>query len=167
MASRSDFTSEEWSTVRNGPYLAAMGVTIAGASGLIGTLKEAFTAASSLVEGTRSQNELVRALSAKEEIQAAQEAVRSLIQPGPSADLAALKAKLQSLVTERVREAVVVLSTKGTSQDVAAYREFVKGVGDRVSQAATEGGFLGFGGARVSEGEQTMLAVLDRALTTG
>jgi hypothetical protein len=167
MATKSDFTPEEWSTVRNGPYLAAMGVTIAGASGFVGTLKEAFTAASSLVEGTRSQSELVRSLSAREEVKAAQESVRSLVQPGQSPDLAALKTKLQALVTEKLHDAVVVLSKKGSSQEVAAYRDFVKGVGTRVSEAAKEGGFLGFGGERVSEGEQTMLSALDRALTAG
>jgi hypothetical protein len=166
MATKADFTQEEWATVRDTPYLAAMAVTVAGASGILGTLKEAFSATSSLVEGMRSQSDLIRSLSAREEIQAAQETVRSLVQPGPGADLAALKTKLESLVTERVRAAVVVLSKKGNSQDVAAYRDFVKGVGDRVSQAAKEGGFLGFGGERVSEGEKTMLAALDRALTT-
>ena len=165
MATKADFTQDEWATVRDTPYLAAMAVTVAGASGLVGTLKEAFAATSSLVEGMRSQSELVRLLSGKEEIQAAQERIRSLMHPEPGTDLAALKAKLESLVSERARQAVVVLSKKGSSQDVAAYRDFVKGVGERVAEAAKEGSFLGFGGERVSEGERTMLATLDRALT--
>jgi hypothetical protein len=167
MASKADFTQEEWSAVRDAPYLAAMAVTVAGASGLIGTLKEAFTATSSLVQGMKSQSELIRSLSAREEIQAAQEGVRSLVQPAAGSDLGALKAKLQSLVSDRVHAAVDVVSKKGTGQDVAAYREFVKGIGDRVAEAAKEGGLLGFGGERVSEGERSMLALLDRALTIG
>jgi hypothetical protein len=167
MATKADFTQEEWATVRDTPYLAAMAVTVAGASGLVGTLKEAFAATSSLVAGMKSQSDLIRALSSKDEIQAAQEQIRSLVQPEPGADIAALKAKLESLVSERTRAAVVVLSRKGSSQDVAAYRDFVKGVGARVAEAAKEGSFLGFGGERVSEGEKTMLATLDRALTAG
>ena len=165
MATKADFTQEEWATVRDTPYLAAMAVTVAGASGLVGTIKEAFAATSSLVGGMKSQSDLIRTLSAKEEIQAAQEQVRSLVQPEAGADLAALKKKLESLVSERTRAAVVVLSKKGSSQDVAAYRDFLKGVGERVAEAAKEGSFLGFGGERVSEGEKTMLAALDRALT--
>ena len=167
MATRADFTQEEWSAVRDAPYLAAMAVTVAGASGLVGTIKEAFAATSSLVQGTKSQNDIIRALSGREEIQAAQESIRSLVQPQPGADLAAFKSKVQSLGSERVHTAIGVLSRKGATQDVTAYRDFVKGVGDRVSQAASEGGFLGFGGERVSEGERTMLAALDRALTVG
>lgn len=166
MATKADFTQEEWATVRDTPFLAAMAVTVAGASGLVGTIKEAFSATSSLVEGMRSQSDLIRTLSGREEIQAAQQRIKSLVQPEPGTDIAALKAKLESLVSEQVRAAVVVISRKGTSQDVAAYRDFVKGVGERVAQAAKEGSFLGFGGERVSEGERTMLATLDRALTT-
>jgi hypothetical protein len=165
MTTKADFTQEEWSAVRDAPYLAAMAVTVAGASGLIGTVKEAFAATSSLVEGTKSQNDLIRAISGREEIQAAQESIRSLVQPQPGTDLAAFKSKIQTLVSERVHTAVGVLTRKGGTQDVAAYRDFVKGVGERVSQAASEGGFLGFGGERVSEGERTMLAALDQALT--
>src|SRR5512138_1503573 len=87
MASKADFTQEEWSAVRDAPYLAAMAVTVAGASGLIGTLKEAFAATSSLVQGMKSPSELIRSLSAREEIQAAQEGVRSLVQPAAGSDL--------------------------------------------------------------------------------
>src|SRR5262245_49184552 len=87
MATKADFTPEEWSAVRDAPYLAAMAVTVAGASGLIGTIKEAFAATSSLVEGTKSQNDLIRAISGREEIKAAQESIRSLVQPQPGTDL--------------------------------------------------------------------------------
>src|SRR5262245_65772878 len=167
MTTKADFSQEEWSAVRDGPYLAAVAVTVAGASGLIGTLKEACAATSSLVQGAKSQNEVIRALSGGEEIRAAQESIRTLVQPQPGADVAAFKSKLETLVSERVHSAIGVLSRKGGAEDVAAYRDFVKGVGERVSQAASEGGFLGFGGERVSEGERTMLAALDRARTVG
>jgi hypothetical protein len=167
MSTKADFTQDEWSTIRDAPYLAAMGVTVAGASGLIGTVKEAFAATSSLVEGTKSESELIRSLSAREEIQAAQDSIRSLLQPKPGADLAVFKMQVQSLVSERVHAAIDLVARKGAGQDVAAYRDFVRGVGERVSHAASEGGFLGFGGERVSEGERSMLAALDRALAMG
>ena len=40
----------------------------------------------------------------------------------------------------------------------------LKVIGEKVAQASTEGGFLGFGGERVSEGERQFLSKLDAAL---
>jgi len=40
----------------------------------------------------------------------------------------------------------------------------VRGLGERVANAAKEGAFLGFGGERVSDAERRMLAGLDDAL---
>ncbi|MCX5739681.1 MAG: hypothetical protein NTZ61_14540, partial [Proteobacteria bacterium] len=50
--------------------------------------------------------------------------------------------------------------------DLAAYQSFLKALGERVANAAKEGGFLGIGGERVSEGERQMLASLAEALGT-
>jgi hypothetical protein len=164
MATKADFTPEEWSVVRDAPYLTAMAMTVAGASGLVGTLKEAVAASSSLVEGMRSDSELVRSVCTRDEMQAAQASVRSMTEPMKGADLATVKSKVQSLATEKVHAAIGLLSRKG-AQDVAGYGIFVKGIGQRVAEAASEGGFLGFGGERVSEGERQMLAALERALS--
>ena len=165
MATKADFTPEEWSVVRDAPYLTAMAMTVAGASGLVGTLKEAVAASSSLVEGMRSDSELVRSVCTRDEMQAAQASVRSMTESMKGADLATVKSKVQSLATEKVHAAIGLLSRKGAGPDVAGYGVFVKGIGQRVAEAASEGGFLGFGGERVSEGERQMLAALERALS--
>jgi hypothetical protein len=40
MSTKTDFTPEEWETIRNAPYLAAAAVMIAGRSGIFGSIKE-------------------------------------------------------------------------------------------------------------------------------
>lgn len=163
MANKTTFTPDEWNTIRDATHLSAMAVTISGASGVIGTLKETFAMASSLVEGMKSDNELVRSICSKDEVSDAQKSLRAHAQEMQGSDLASLKSKLQTLATEKVRAAVAILKTKSPG-DLAAYQGFVAGVGQKVAQAASEGGFLGMGGERVSVDEKQMLAQLDSAL---
>ncbi len=165
MANKTTFTPDEWNTIRDAAHLSAMAVTISGASGIVGTLKETFAMASSLVEGMKSDNELVRSICAKEEVKEAQQSLRAHAQEMQGTEVAAIKSKLQGLAVERVKAAVAVLSAK-SPQDLAAYRGFVAGVGQKIAQAASEGGFLGLGGERVSAEEKQMLAQLDGALGT-
>jgi hypothetical protein len=46
----------------------------------------------------------------------------------------------------------------------AAFREWLKGIAARVAEAGTEGGFLGFGGEKVSAAERATLERLGSAL---
>jgi hypothetical protein len=165
MASKTDFTSEEWSTLREAPQVVALAVAMSGASGLVGTLKEAFSSSVALVEGTRSDNELIRSLSSREEISASQQSLRANLPQGQG--FADAKEKLSALAVEKARAAMEILRRKGAESDAEAYRGFVKGVGERVAKSAKEGGVLGFGGERVSEAERQMLASLDGALGAG
>ena len=50
MAGRSVFSDAEWNLLRTAPILVASGVSAADPSGLIGTVKEAFSGMSSMME---------------------------------------------------------------------------------------------------------------------
>jgi hypothetical protein len=166
MTTKTAFTAEEWSTLRDVPQVVAMAVAMSGASGLTGTLKEVFSSSAALVEGMKSESELIRSLCAREEISAGQHDLRAKLPQLQGGDFDAARQKLSQLAVDRVRTAVEIVGRKGTTQDVEAYRSFVKGLGERVAQSAKEGGFLGFGGERVSADEKKMLASLDSALGT-
>ena len=49
-------------------------------------------------------------------------------------------------------------------QHCGAYCAWVGDIAQKVAESSTEGGFLGFGGERVSEGERTFLAELKGVL---
>lgn len=165
MTARTDFTTEEWNAVRDAPHLVALAVAMSGASGLVGTLKEAFSSSAALVEGMKSDSALLRSLCTREEISAAQQGLRAQLQQvAQGGDFGAAKERVAQQAQDAVRSAVEIVGRKGTAADVAAYRSFLKGLGERVANAAREGGFLGFGGERVSEGEKQMLARLETAL---
>jgi len=167
MTDKARFTSEEWNTLRDAPHLLSMAVASSGASGVIGTVKEAFSSSASLVAAMKSDSPLLRAICAKEELQAAQQDLRtSLGELKDAGDFAAVRDKLASLSLERVREAQQILTRKGDPGDAQLYADHLKGLAKRVAEAAKEGGFLGFGGERVSAGERDLLAKLDGALSS-
>jgi hypothetical protein len=165
MADKSAFTPEEWQALRDAPQLVSLAVATAGASGLIGTLKEAFSSSASLIEAMRSDNPLLRTISSREELTQSQQSLRDLAKEakGSAADFAQTKQRIATRALDTLRTALDALQRKSPG-DYEAYSAFVKGVGKRVAEAAKEGSFLGIGGERVSEGERQMLAQLDRVL---
>ena len=165
MTDKSAFTVDEWKALRESPQLIALAVATAGASGLLGTMKEAFTSSASLVEAMKSENPILRSISAREEISEAQQALRELAGEARSADFAQTRERIATHALDTLRAALDALQRKGTAGDYEAYASYAKALAKRVAEAAKEGGFLGFGGERVSEGERQMLAKLDRALT--
>lgn len=131
---------------------------LAGASGL-GTLKESVAAAKLVLEGQSSDIPLIRDLANRDDMKAAQDAIlKELTSGGASAE------KAQSLALERVRQTIALVKTKATLEETEALRAWLGSVAEGVAKAAKEGGFLGFGGTQVSEGEQTFLAKLNAVL---
>jgi hypothetical protein len=163
MANKEQFTAEEWNALRGTPHTVALAVAMSGASGIVGSIKEAVASSASLVEAMKGDNEFLRAVCAREEIGEAQKSLRAGLPQIERTDFTVAKEKVEALALDQVREAVAILQRKAPA-DVASYRSFVRGLGERVANAAKEGGFLGFGGDRVSDGERQMLAGLDAAL---
>lgn len=163
MANKNQFTTDEWSAVRDASQFVALAVVLSGASGITGTIKETFSSSMAMVEGMKSDNELIRSICAREEIQAAQALLKESLPQLQAADFEASKQKLATLATDRVRAAIAAVKAKAPA-DLAAYQGFLRALGERVANAAKEGGFLGIGGERVSEGERKMLASLGEAL---
>jgi hypothetical protein len=60
----------------------------------------------------------------------------------------------------RLRQAVFLVDSRVDADNARAYKALVMGVALKTSEAATEGGFLGMGGTRVSEREQAALEEL-------
>jgi cytochrome c556 len=56
-----------------------------------------------------------------------------------------------------------VLDAKAPN-DAAAFKAWLKNISERVAQAASEGGILGFGGVTVTEAEKASIADVAKAL---
>jgi hypothetical protein len=125
MTGKSDFTEEEWKTVLEGPPSAGL---IVAAASRGGTFRESFALAKAYVEARKEhgQSELL------DEIESSKPAVDRHGAHTPE--------ELKSTGLQHLRDAISVLETKATPDDVAAYRRFVLSVADRVAKAHREDG---------------------------
>ena len=65
---------------------------------------------------------------------------------------------------EKCQQAVNLLKSKSTEQESTEYKHWAVSVGEKVANAAKEGGFLGFGGERVSQAEREVIERVSDAL---
>ena len=162
MATKTDFSATEWETLRDAPHAVVLAVAAAGGSGLFGSIKEAIAPAGTLVEALQGENQLLRQICDREEIKASIESLKDMAKS--SGDFKSIQAVLRKAATDKSRAGLGLLKRKGTPEDVAAFRDFLLKLGEKVANAAKEGAFLGFGGERVSEDERVILSELTRAL---
>lgn len=162
MTTRTDFTPEQWQALRSAPQLVAVATAAAGNSGLFGSLSEGMAMASQIAEAVRGDQPLLRELFSKEEIRATQDEIRTMAKG--VTDKAVFNTRLQESAATTVKSAMAALAAKGASGDLDAYRSLLGGIAEKIANASKEGGFLGFGGERVSEGERIFIARLNELL---
>ena len=165
MTRRQDFSAEEWRALRNAPQLVAIATAAAGHSGFFGTLSEGMSAASAFAAAKRGNNELITALFGGEEIRAAHGDIREML--GSVTEPSALGTQLQDGAIAAARKALAALGAHQATADMDDYRKMLVWLAEEVANAAREGGFLCFGGERVSEGEQKFLDMLHEVVKTG
>ena len=147
-------------------------VATAAGSGLLGTGKELFASGQAVMAGLKDYpgNALIQALVPDP---SAEDKQAELAQARATRDwaMARLKAKgihtpaqMAALTLEDARAVARLLDSRVDPAQAAQYRAWALSVAEKVAQAATEGGFLGFGGTRLSEAEQTLIAQLREAL---
>ncbi len=73
---------------------------------------------------------------------------------------------LRAQLLEDSRAVASILEEKATADEANEYKEWAMGIAENVANAAKEGGFLGIGGTRVSDGEIEAFAEIAHALGT-
>jgi hypothetical protein len=160
MLTKNDFSPVEWNSLREVPQLVGLATLVAGASGL-GTVKESVAMAQGIIEGQSSNVALVRDLTNRVEMQEVQNSLGKSLGT-PEAQLS--KERMKSIALEHVTAAMSLLEAKASAEEISAVRQWLYAIAEKVANAAKEGGFLGFGGTRVSEDEQAFLTELKSAL---
>lgn len=150
MTKKADFNADEWTTVLEGPLLAGMRVITADRGG---TIRESIAMGKVYTEARRQQG--------------GSELLDELVASPPAMDPQRMRSAGEGgkVSIDGVREAVELLESKASPEEVDAYRGFVRGVADAVARAHKEGGVLGIGGKEVSPEEQTALDEIEAALS--
>lgn len=151
MASKSDFTPEEWQTIGLAPVITGLFISMSDISGPIGLIKETYASAASIVEAAQQPDALQVIKDLAIDLQG--KALKPELPKFQSAEEASAYAK------EQLAKAVALIEGKSPEQG-AAFRQWLYDTGKKAAEAGKEGGFLGFGGTTVSEKEQAALAQL-------
>jgi hypothetical protein len=145
---KADFSEEEWTQVLEGPTSAGL-IVIASDRG--GSIRETFSMAKAYTEARQQHGE--------------SELLDEIVNAKPETDRtrAGSPEELKQHSLDNVRQAVAVLKSKATEEEVAEYRKFILGLAERVAEARKEG-FLGLSGERVSDAERAAISDIETAL---
>ena len=162
MANKQDFTPEEWNKILQSPMLVGIAVSMADPSGLWGALKEAAAGSAEIGTARRdaSANALIKAVITDIKTTDGRSALQSALR-NCFADAEPAQCVERSLAN--LHEASAILDAKAPA-DAAAFKTWLCAVSQIVAEASTEGAFLGFGGAQVSDAEKATLADIAKAL---
>jgi hypothetical protein len=157
---RDSFTAEEWTDVTLAPMLASFAVTAADPSGLIGLFRESSATVWSMKAMKEPAGTLASEIVAAYEGAEARGAIRGAIR-----ELARGKtpAEATTAAIARLAEAARLVAAKAPAE-ADTFGVWISEIAAGVAEASTEGGFLGFGGEKVSEAERRTLAEIDTAL---
>jgi hypothetical protein len=160
MATRSDFTDEEWARLGRAPLVAGMAISLADPGGPIEVLKESNAAIKTVLEAAEggSHGDLVRAV-------ATDVAEKTKHRQSPMADFKPTKGAAREEILDELRAVNALLVEKTTPEETADFRDWLRTAAQRAATAAKEGGFMGFRAERVSENEQQMLDTLGQVFS--
>lgn len=122
MASKADFTEQEWEQLRKGATGAGLLVSVSDRS-FFDSFKEAGSLAKHLAGGRSGESELVRELAGER---------------GSGFGVRSSPAEIETETLDAIREAVSTLQAKAPDE-VEAYRSFVLDVAEAVGKAAGGG----------------------------
>jgi hypothetical protein len=162
MASKTDFTTEEWSQVLGSVMLAGAAITLADPSGLIGLTKEGFASGSALVAAKTDPkaNALIKSVVSDFETSEGRAAARGMLQSNLAGKQAS---EMKGIVLQALGQSAALVDAKAP-EDAAAFKAWLGQISERVANAASEGGFMGFGGVQVSDAEKATLDEVSKAL---
>lgn len=153
------FEEEEIFLLQNTPYLVGAAMIFAEGSGL-GTIKEFYSNAKTYIEGAKSfpENKIIEGIlpnmtdwsQMREQTKAFQEKSMEIFK---SKGISSSQ-EMRQFALEEAQKANTLLTQKANEQETKEYKHWVMSIAQNVANAAKEGGFLGFGGERLSENEK-------------
>ena len=158
MTTKSMFSDQEWAQLLQAPFAAGMYIIIADPSFVVGSMKEAFALSSGILKKAKDNNsELLSSLLV--DLQQTETIKQAQIK-FEQKDIAAMKKK----ITDSLDDATQLLNLKATPEECEEIKNWLYDLSVKTANAAKEGGFLGFGGTRVTENETIALQEISRCL---
>lgn len=161
MVDKSAFTSDEWASILASVLLSATAITAAEPSGLVGIIQEGMAGGRILLDEARKPEpslvkSVAEAIGTPEGRAAAKEALMKRMEGVERADV-------KSRAINGLRQAMMIVGQKAPD-DAPAFGALLARIAEATAEAATEGGFLGFGGVRVTDAEKATIGEIRQAV---
>ena len=159
MANKTAFTNDEWKSLLRAPGLAGMYVAASSPSGPVGAVKESLALTRLVMESHQQKtgDELISAVVGDLLTSEGRHAANMMDMLGKPL------AEVQATCLDALAKSREIVAAK-TGTDAQAWSNWLAEISKRVAEAATEGGFMGFGGTQVNDAERAALAQIDKAL---
>jgi hypothetical protein len=160
MSLRDSFTPEEWARVLGAPMIAGIAVTAAEPGGLWGAVKESVAVASAIgkAKSTGGQNALIDEVVASYGTSEGRDQARGVLKAEAAGKT---PPEIATAAIDELSEVSALVAAKAPAE-AAGFKAWLGEIANKVAEAGTEGGFLGFGGEKVSVAEK---ATLDKIAT--
>lgn len=162
MADRTSFTADEWLALRIAPALVGAGVMASSPDGVVAALKESVAMGTASFRALERYKDvpLLKALATDRE--GVTEGLKGALGTG---DFATRGAEVRATALRHATQAITLVRAKGEPREAEAYASWLTELAAGVAGASSEsGGFLGFGGQKVSDEERAFMTELERAL---
>jgi hypothetical protein len=165
MATKTDFTADEWARLLSSPMVTGMAITAAEPSGVWGLIKEGMASGWALLQARQDAqaNSLVRAVAEDFATADGRKAARTYLRSRFTGHQASM---LKETAVSELKSIAAVLDAKAPA-DAGAFKDWLQQVAQKTAEAGTEGGFLGFGGVAVSDAEKATLSEIAAVLNRG
>lgn len=170
MSIKDDFSDDEWFLLSSTPAMIGAAMSSAAPSGVIGTVKELSASMRSTVQGLKDYpdspliNELLEKAGNWDEAKEKMQDYKTRAKNRLENNNVKTRDQLHEHVLADCRQVAQLVDEKCGASDAAVYKEWSVKIARQVAEAAKEGGFLGFGGERVSAEEQAVLTNIEAAL---
>jgi hypothetical protein len=150
MTGQADFTEEEWKTILEAPPSAGLIVILSDRGG---SIRETFSMAKAYTDARKQHGE--------------SELLDEIVSAKPEMDRARAGSpdELKQHNLDNVRQAMTLLKTKASDEEVEEYKKFILGLAEHVAEARKEG-FLGLSGERVSDAERAAIGEIESVLAS-
>lgn len=170
MTIKDSFNEDEWFLLSATPAFIGAVMSATESSGVIGTVKELSASMKAAVGALKDypDSELIQSLQQKaenwDEAKEKMSDYRERSQERMADANIKTREALQSQVLKDISECVALVDERCSAADARSYKQWSLKLANDVAAASKEGGFLGFGGTRVSDSEKLLLSQIEEAL---
>lgn len=164
MSAVTDYTQDQVEKMMAAPMLVSMYIMGSSLSGPVGLVKEMMSGVETAMKVAKDSapDSVLRILFSEENMKQQQNKMQQETKESTAGAQNMDEAKAKMLAD--IKGAVAILSTKGSPEEIEAYKKLMVSVAENVANAAKEGGFMGIGGTIVNDAEKTAIADIKAAV---